>query len=199
MLRHTQRGFTLVEMMIAMAVMLLATGGLFGFLVNNARLNKMQRSQIQVQSNARTCLSLLTQKLRSAGWDPTVAGLGVVTLDPNLSDSVSQIEIFADIDGDGKTITAGEQITIRHRGNTIEWRTTGDTSKAFDTVAVGISNDANGDGTPEPMFVADSTTDPTQITIQITAESANTDPLTGEPVRYTVSSVVALRKKLRGP
>ncbi len=65
---------------------------------------KTEQLTAEVQSNARNCLAMIVQKVRSAGWDPADAGIAFVTLDPDLSDSVSELEIFADLDADGPTI-----------------------------------------------------------------------------------------------
>lgn len=139
---------------------------------------------------------MIVQKLRSAGWDPLNAGLTTVNLDPDLTDDVSEIEVFADLDEDGATTSPDEQITIRHSGEQITWRRTGDPSDPFLVLATHITNDANGDGTPEPMFVPDSTTNPTRITVRVTAQSPDPDLGTGEFIRFTVSSDVVLRKRL---
>ncbi len=193
--RH-ERGFSLVELMISMLVLLAIMAGLFGMLIENSRINKSKRMTMEAQANARSTLSLVVQKLRSAGWDPMNAGIPSLTLDPDLSDAVSQIEIFADLDMDGDTDEEREQILIRHQNGQVEWRSSNDVSAPFAVMAVNISNDADGDGVAEPMFVPDSTTDPTRITVRVTAQSPMHDPLTGDFIRYSVASDVILRKGL---
>ena len=74
---------------------------------------------------------------------------------------------------------SGERITIRHIADRVEWRRTNGPSDPFEIVGVHISNDADGNGTTEPMFTADATP-PTRITVQITAESPVPDIATGE-------------------
>jgi hypothetical protein len=176
--------------------MLVVMAGLFDLMLHNSRINKAQKMTMDLQANARATLSVLVQKLRSAGWDPINAGIPVVVVDPDLSDAVSQIEVYADLNADGDTDDDKEQILLRHQGRQVEWRPTSDVGDPFVTVAVNISNDADGDGTPEAMFVPNSLTSPTRITVQVTAESAMPDPLSGEFKRYTVSSDVVLRKRL---
>jgi hypothetical protein len=46
------------------------------------------------------------------------------------------------------------------------------------------------------MFLPDTTPTPSRITVQVTAESPVPDPVTGQPIRYTVSSDVVLREQL---
>jgi prepilin-type N-terminal cleavage/methylation domain-containing protein len=192
--RH-ERGFTLIELLISMLVILAVMAGLFGMLIENSRINKSKKMTMDAQANARSTLSLVVQKLRSAGWDPMNAGIPSLTLDPDLTDQVSQIEIFADLDMDGDTDEDREQILIRHHNGRVEWRSSNDVSAPFAVMAANISNDADGDGVPEPMFVPDATP-PTRITVRVTAQSPARDPMTGEFIRYSVASDVILRKGL---
>ncbi len=137
---------------------------------------------------------MIMGKLRTAGWDPMSAGIQVVQLDTDLGDDISEIETFADLDADGDTDGLNEQVLIRHIEDRIEWRR--EASGSFEILAVGVTNDSDGDGNPEPMFVPDSLTDPTQVVVQITAESSGPQPVTGELIRFTISSEVVFRKKL---
>lgn len=193
-----QRGFSMVEVMVSLAVFLLAMTGLASLLLQNARINKAQQMTAEVQANARNTLSMVVQKLRSAGWDPRNVGLPIVTLDTNLGDDISEIEVFADLNEDMDTDDVDEQVLIRHTGagNQIVWRRTNDIMEPFIVLSTNISNDANGDGIIEPMFVPDDVANPTIITVQITAQSPAVDPTSRDFIRYTVSSDVVLRKAL---
>ena len=95
---------------------------------------------------------------------------------------------------DGDWNDLDEEVLIRHSGNQILWRR--DASSSFIVLATNISNDADGNGTIEPMFVPDATPNPSRITVQITAQSPAPDPTSGRFIRYTVSSDVVLRKSL---
>ena len=197
MIRGNQKGFSLIEMLVSLAVMMLAMSGLATLMIQNARINKSQRMTAEVQANARNTLSMIVQRLRSAGWDPTNSGLGTITLDTDTSDANSEIEVFADLNEDGDTDDADEQTLIRHNGATgqVAWRPTNDVNDPFIVLSGDISNDADGDGNIEPMFVPN-TVPPTRITVQITAQSPAPDPTSGQFIRYTVSSDVVLRKAL---
>jgi Tfp pilus assembly protein PilW len=179
-----------------MTVLMLCVTGLARMMIENARLNRAQQMTAQAQATARNCLSMVVQRLRSAGWDPLNAGIPSVALDADMSDDVSEIEIYADIDQDGVTSAQDEQVLIRHVGSQVVWRRTSDASDPWLIVATNISNDEDGDGVPEPMFIPDSLTDPTVITVRVTAESPSPHPVSGEMIRYTVSSDVTLRKLL---
>ena len=72
---HGQRGFSLIEMLISLTILLAAMAGLAGMLIQNSRINKSQQMQVEVQANARSSMELDGgPSLRSAGWDPMNAG-----------------------------------------------------------------------------------------------------------------------------
>ncbi len=189
-------GFTLVELLVSLALLSMVLGGTAAMMVQNSQINRAEQMSAEVQSNARNCLSMIVQVLRTAGWDPRNAGFAAVGLDPSPTNSTNYIEVFADLNEDGDTNDANEDVTIRWATDKIEWRTTSDTTQPYVTLADSISNDADADGAPETMFVADSMTNPTKITVRITARSPVPDPRSGQYIRYTVSSEVVLRKKL---
>lgn len=194
--RDQAPGFSILELLVSLAIFSMAMGGLAVLLVQNSQINRTEQLSTEAQANARNCLSMVVQVLRSAGWDPKNSGLAAVTLDATPLDPVNTIEVFADLNEDGDTSDADEDVLIRHTGNQIDWRKTSDVLQPFVVLADNISNDANGDSVVEPMFVADSVTNPARITVQITARSATPDPRTGNYLRYTVRSEVVLRKNL---
>ncbi len=189
-----EKGFTLLEVLISTAILLTAMTAVSGMLLQSSRIGKMQQLSANMEADARSSLAMIVGKLRTAGWDPMSAGIPVVQLDTDLGDNVSEIETFADLDADGDTDGLNEQVLIRHIEDRIEWRR--QASGSFEILAVGVTNDSDGDGNPEPMFVPDSLTDPTKIVVQITTESAEPDPVTREPMRFTMASEIAFRKKL---
>jgi prepilin-type N-terminal cleavage/methylation domain-containing protein len=196
-MNHTnERGFSLVEMLVGLVVAGLVGIAIATVLLQNSRANRSQQMFTTVQDNARSSMDLVVSRLRSAGWDPMNGGINVVRTDPDLGDDVSQIEVFADFDEDRLTSSNGEQVTIRHIDDRIEWRLDGDVSSPFQVVSTGITNDANGDGVIEPMFQPDDAVDPSVILVQITARSALPDPRNGEFIRYTLRNEVTLRKGL---
>jgi len=191
-----QRGFSMLEMLVATALTMVVALVVGGTIVQNSRINKSQQLSVTMQSDARASLALIGARLRSAGWDPTSAGITAVQLDSVPGDGIDEIEIFADLDSDGDTDGIDEQVRIRHltSSDRIEWRRSA--TGSYEILAVGITNDADGNGTEEPMFTADSTTNPTRIEVRITAESIGIDPVTRKPLRFTIASDVTLRNVL---
>lgn len=190
---NRQRGFSLLELLIGLAVVSLAATALTSLVIQNSQVNRRQQMYAMIQANARNSMELIVGKLRSAGWDPMNAGIAVLATDPDPTDEVSEIEVFADLDEDGATAGSGEQVLIRHVGDRIEWRL--DPDSPFTVVARDISNDADGDGSSEPMFQLDDPLSPSGVTIQITARSPVADPRTRDFLRYTLTNRVALRKR----
>lgn len=188
---RSERGFTLIEVLVSLAVFSVALVALSGILIENSKTNAAEQARAQAQSNARTALALVSNRLRQAGWNPSGATMTGLAFDSDLTDAINYIDIFRDLNADGDTGDTGESIRIRHNGDRIEWRET--STAAYEIVAVGISNDASGDGTPEMMFTPDSTVTPTRVTVTITAASAVRDPYTDEPITFTLSSEVYLR------
>ncbi len=189
-----EHGMSMLEVLIATAILLTAMAAVGGMLLQSSRIGRSQQIAADMQADARSCLAMIVGKLRTAGWDPMSAGIQVVQLDTDLGDDISEIETFADLDADGDTDGLNEQVLIRHIGDRIEWRR--QASGSFEILAVGVTNDSDGDGNPEPMFAPDSLTDPTKIVVQITTESAEPDPVTHAPMRFTMASEIAFRKKL---
>src|SRR3954470_8851448 len=58
------RGFTLVEIVIALALTLIVTGSIHRLLVTTHRLSRMQASQLDVQSNVRAGALVIAHELR---------------------------------------------------------------------------------------------------------------------------------------
>ncbi len=189
-----EKGFSLLEVLIATGIMLTAMTAVGGMLLQSSRIGKRQQLAADMQADARSSLAMIVAKLHTAGWDPMSAGIQVVQLDTDLGDNISEIETFADLDADGDTDGLNEQVLIRHIGDRIEWRR--QVGGSFEILAVGVTNDSDGDGNPEPMFVPDSLTNPTRVVVQITTESAEPDPVTRAPMRFTMVSEVVFRKKL---
>lgn len=72
-LRHpfkAQRGFTLVELMIALVLGLVLIGGVISVLLSNQQTYRTNTALSQLQDNARTAFELLARDIRQAGSSP---------------------------------------------------------------------------------------------------------------------------------
>ncbi|OPY80615.1 MAG: hypothetical protein A4E70_01651 [Syntrophus sp. PtaU1.Bin005] len=72
----SDNGFTLVEVMVALAVSLVLLGAIWGFFENQHRNYSTQERLTEMQQNARVGLEMMTREIRMAGYNPT-GGLSV--------------------------------------------------------------------------------------------------------------------------
>ena len=188
------RGFSLVEFVVALALLVLLVTGIAPLLFQSARMNRSQQLVIETQANARSCVSLITQRLRTSGWDPREAGIPPLALGAIANGGTDTVQIFADLNEDGDVDDQDENVTIRMASNHIEWKRTAGGS--FETLALNINNDPDGDGTADPLFVPTPTSNPASITVQVTAQSPVMDPRLSDFARFTVTNEVTLRNSL---
>lgn len=81
---RNQRGFTLTELLIAMALLGMILSGVFALQQQGMQSYLMGASRVEVQQNARTSLELIVRELRSAQAVTAVGGAGDMTfLDQN--------------------------------------------------------------------------------------------------------------------
>lgn len=188
-----QRGFSLVEAVVGLAVLALTLGMLGTMLQQSSRINRTQRVQNELQESARSCLSLTVQALRTAGWNPCQNSgvVGVIPF-PTAQAAVQQVTLRADLDGDCSFTAADEIVVIRHNVDRVEWMRP-NVSTAWETLATDISNDANDDGVLEPMFVLSSVSNPHTVRVNVTARSRSREVQSGLFQHYSASSLVTLR------
>lgn len=66
--RHAQRGFTLVELMIAMLLGLILSAGVIQIFISSKQSYRMQDGLARMQENARFSMDFLTREIRMAGF-----------------------------------------------------------------------------------------------------------------------------------
>ena len=72
-------GFSLVELLIAMVVGLIAIGSLYSVYICQLRIHSHQTIKISLQQNLRSAMIILEQEIRMAGFDPEDTGsFGIV-------------------------------------------------------------------------------------------------------------------------
>ena len=76
---RSERGFTLIEIMIATAIATTVIGALFGTMLMQQQTYMAQMEQAEASQNARASLDIVRQGLRTAGWGmvATTGGRGV--------------------------------------------------------------------------------------------------------------------------
>lgn len=68
MMRQRSQGFTLVELMVSVAIGMIITVGVLAVLVSGANIYKRSDGRARIQENARFAMSVMQQELREAGY-----------------------------------------------------------------------------------------------------------------------------------
>lgn len=99
-----EEGFTLVEFLVALAITgIMLTAISWTFLLQR-NVYDAQEEITEMVENARATMDILVREVRLAGLDPSGAGIVGVPY------STSQLELYADLDGDGTTTGPNEHI-----------------------------------------------------------------------------------------
>ena len=69
--QKTSKGFTLMELMIAIALSAIVLSGIFAFFRNQVVTNNTERAMVTMQQNARAAVSIMEKEIRMARYDPT--------------------------------------------------------------------------------------------------------------------------------
>ncbi len=108
-LKNHEHGFTLIEAVIALAITLLLTSVAVSIFNVQRKSYSMQEQVTEMQQNMRAALDMMVREIRMAGYDPTetsLAGIGTNT--------VTSLQILADLDGNGTSTGTNENITYRY-------------------------------------------------------------------------------------
>ena len=84
-MRRTSRGFTLLELMVAMVLGLLLSSGVYSFLIGNKQAEAVNQALASVQEQGRYALSLLRRDLQLAGMYDA--------FDPSLDDVAGTLDV----------------------------------------------------------------------------------------------------------
>ena len=73
-----EKGFSLIELLIAIAIASIVITATYGLFINYRRSNTLQTVSTDVQQDLRAAIMLMEQEIRGAGFNPKhVAGLGI--------------------------------------------------------------------------------------------------------------------------
>jgi type IV pilus assembly protein PilW len=68
--KRKEKGFTLIEVIVAMALGLVILMGVYNLLTYTSKSYRVQDRVVEMQQNARTALDIMTRELKMAGYDP---------------------------------------------------------------------------------------------------------------------------------
>jgi type IV pilus assembly protein PilW len=120
--RYDSRGFTLVELMVSVAITGIVMIVLSWVYSNTQKIYRSQEAVVDMQQNLRSGLYLISQEIRMAGYDPRdSAGAGILAA---TSTSINFTQDITDnagtaLDGDGDTNDPSENITLNFQAGRI--------------------------------------------------------------------------------
>ena len=199
--KNNERGFSLVELLIAMTIGLIILTALSSTFLIQSKIYDVQEQVAEMVQTARAAMDMMSREIRMGGYDPTDAGFNGITYDAH------QLQIQANIDDDEDIINAdgsydeNENITYTYYDENSAYpyqikRKTGNGN--FVSFAENIEAftfnylDSSGNATT-------TTSDIRQIKITITARTARPDRDYTHPTyvdhyrRYTLTSVITPR------
>ncbi|MCI0546651.1 MAG: prepilin-type N-terminal cleavage/methylation domain-containing protein [Candidatus Rokubacteria bacterium] len=104
--RRTAAGFTLVELLVSMALAGLLLAATFTVLHAGLDAYRQGADRLDAQQAARVALERIATELREAGYDPRDAGLPAIVLaEP------ARVGLARDLDGDGVLAPTRERVT----------------------------------------------------------------------------------------
>ena len=102
--KYKENGFTLVEMLVAMAIALVVLTSLSSAFVTQRKTLNSQEQITEMVQTSRNVMDMITREVMLAGYNPTSATMVGISYDSSL------LEIRADLSGDGDTGDTNENI-----------------------------------------------------------------------------------------
>ena len=142
-------GFTLVELLVVMAILGLIMGAIYGLFQTSSRTYVVQDHVVAMQQDARFGLDYLGDHMRMAGYDPRGVGGGTFSFQLNatwagntVSCDGTNIAFTVDDDQDGAVnANDAEQVAFRLQGGALQRYRNG--VPGWETVIAGVDNAAS--------------------------------------------------------
>lgn len=202
--KNKERGFTIVELLIAMTIGLIIMAALSSTFFMQRKIYDVQDQVVEMVQNARVAMDMLTREIRMAGYDPMGTGLFMF----QFSDSedrktdMNNIAFTYDESGDGiQDYNDKEQIAFRLQDGILKLFSTGaihwqPVAENIDTLEFTYTlRDDVTVSTP----TAEQVLNIAKVDIKITARTTKPDPDYTHPTygdhyrRYTLTSVITPR------
>jgi type IV pilus assembly protein PilW len=149
------KGFTLVELLVAMAISGIVAGAIFTAFQSQQKSYLIQDQVTEMQQNLRAGMDIMVRDIRMAGYSQGAPGFGITDIYPRDKDNNMDVTITgngafkftADFDDNG-TLSGGETLLYQLYGNNALRRTPGGSAVAENIEALGFAYafDADGDG-----------------------------------------------------
>jgi type IV pilus assembly protein PilW len=181
---NKESGFTLVELLIAMAITGIVLGAAINTFIAQRRSYTLQEQVTAMTQGTRAAMEMVTREVRMAGYNPAGTNFDGITYDP------THVHIRADLNGDGETADTDETIIYAYNTATQQLmrETNGSNQPIADHIQAFTFDYVDGAGTSTTI-----TANIRQIRITITARTATPDPrysANGGYRTYRLSSLV---------
>lgn len=119
-----QRGLTLTELLIALALGLLTIGAVYGVYLNQVKRQIVQEDVLAMQQTARATLDMMAREIRMAGYDPMGVNRDADSSNDfhGLSYHPTELRIRADLNGNGVPTDRNESIVYIYDDSTFTLR-----------------------------------------------------------------------------
>jgi type IV pilus assembly protein PilW len=131
------KGFTLIELMIGMAIASVLMAGIYSFFQSQLKNHITQQELVDMQQDARAGMSMMISEIRMAGLDPQNTGQFTI-----LSAQEDIIFFRSDIDGNGSVAINEHFYYALSNGNLVRGGNFDEDSNMFDLSPVALNIDA---------------------------------------------------------
>jgi prepilin-type N-terminal cleavage/methylation domain-containing protein len=157
-----QNGFTLVEILVVLAVSGVIIAGMVNFMIAQGRSYSLQEDLQEMGQNARAALEVITGRLRDA-IDIETTGNGID----------EEIKIITDLKDYSYILRGLKGVSEDTTDDRVSYRI----GSGNQNIAYFITQDLDGDGEPEvPLFQYDDLNNPRVVTVTIIARTRHRDP-----------------------
>jgi type IV pilus assembly protein PilW len=184
--KNRERGFTLVELLVAMALAGIVLGALGTTFLSQQKAYDVQEQISEMVQTTRAAMDMMTREVKMAGYDPNPASAGIV----GITYDAGQLQILADLNGDADTTgDPNEQIIYTHdaANDQIDRDTGGGDQPFAENIEAFTFDYLDGSGTDTTT-----TADIRQIRLTITARTTKPDPDYGLNFGYRRYTLITL-------
>ena len=163
-LRLGVTGFTMVEILVVLAITGLITAGMVNFMISQSQSYSLQEDIQEMEQNARVAIEILTSELKKS----------TSPVKPDSSNNDNNITITT---ANGVTAYSLRNEQPKDKDTVVDGNSSRIGYGTNSSIAYFITQDMNGDGNRDiPIFQYDDRNNPTEVTVTIVARTRHKDP-----------------------
>ena len=114
------QGFTLIEMVVALALSLVTVSAVYALYVSELKAQHVREDRLEMQQQARVVIDVMSRELLMAGYDPSGVNHDTNANNDFLGITYDPVRLIlkADLNGNGLIADANESITFMYDGRT---------------------------------------------------------------------------------